>query len=208
MPFIHLRESPLYGWNRVAKRVFDFVFSLARPGPCSGPCCSPSPPRCKLTSRGPVLYRQERMGLDGQRFRMLKLRTMRVDAERETGPGVGRARRRAADPHRRLPPALQPRRAAAVRQRAARGDERGGPAAGAAGLRRAVPADRARLHAAPQGQVGHHRLGAGATGCAATPRSRSASSTTSSTSSAGRSGSTSRSSRMTVVRVLFDRNAY
>ncbi len=40
----------------------------------------------KLTSRGPVLYRQERMGLDGQRFRMLKLRTMRVDAEAGTGP--------------------------------------------------------------------------------------------------------------------------
>jgi len=40
----------------------------------------------KLTSRGPVLYRQERMGLDGQRFRMLKFRTMRADAEAQTGP--------------------------------------------------------------------------------------------------------------------------
>jgi len=40
----------------------------------------------KLTSRGPVLYGQERMGLDGQRFRMMKLRTMGMDAERETGP--------------------------------------------------------------------------------------------------------------------------
>jgi len=40
----------------------------------------------KLVSSGPVLYRQERMGLDGQRFQMLKFRTMRVDAERETGP--------------------------------------------------------------------------------------------------------------------------
>ena len=29
------------------------------------------------------------MGLDGQRFRMLKFRTMRVDAEAGTGPGVG-----------------------------------------------------------------------------------------------------------------------
>jgi exopolysaccharide biosynthesis polyprenyl glycosylphosphotransferase len=34
----------------------------------------------------PVLYRQERMGLDGRRFHMLKFRTMRVDAEAETGP--------------------------------------------------------------------------------------------------------------------------
>ena len=40
----------------------------------------------KLTSPGPVLYRQERMGVDGRRFRMLKFRTMRVDAEAQTGP--------------------------------------------------------------------------------------------------------------------------
>jgi exopolysaccharide biosynthesis polyprenyl glycosylphosphotransferase len=40
----------------------------------------------KLTSPGPIFYRQERMGLDGQRFGMLKFRTMRIDAEAETGP--------------------------------------------------------------------------------------------------------------------------
>jgi exopolysaccharide biosynthesis polyprenyl glycosylphosphotransferase len=39
----------------------------------------------KLTSRGPVLYRQERVGLDGKAFAMLKFRTMRADAE-EQGP--------------------------------------------------------------------------------------------------------------------------
>src|SRR5207245_11670863 len=39
----------------------------------------------KLTSTGPVLYRQERMGVDGRRFHMLKFRTMRVDAEARTG---------------------------------------------------------------------------------------------------------------------------
>jgi exopolysaccharide production protein ExoY len=35
----------------------------------------------KLTSRGPVLFLQERVGLDGQGFRMYKFRTMRYDAE-------------------------------------------------------------------------------------------------------------------------------
>jgi Undecaprenyl-phosphate glucose phosphotransferase len=40
----------------------------------------------KLTSRGPVFYRQERMGLDGRRFRMIKFRTMVRDAEAESGP--------------------------------------------------------------------------------------------------------------------------
>jgi lipopolysaccharide/colanic/teichoic acid biosynthesis glycosyltransferase len=35
----------------------------------------------KADSRGPVLYRQERLGLNGRRFIMLKMRTMRTDAE-------------------------------------------------------------------------------------------------------------------------------
>ena len=40
----------------------------------------------KLTSSGPILYRQDRIGMDGHRFQMLKFRTMRVGAEKETGP--------------------------------------------------------------------------------------------------------------------------
>src|SRR5690606_5625571 len=39
----------------------------------------------KLTSKGPVLYSQERMGLDGKTFKMLKFRSMRTDAEAQTG---------------------------------------------------------------------------------------------------------------------------
>jgi lipopolysaccharide/colanic/teichoic acid biosynthesis glycosyltransferase len=37
----------------------------------------------KLTDRGPVLYRQERVGLDGEPFQLLKLRTMVVGAEQQ-----------------------------------------------------------------------------------------------------------------------------
>jgi lipopolysaccharide/colanic/teichoic acid biosynthesis glycosyltransferase len=40
----------------------------------------------KLDSAGPVFFTQERMGLDGKRFMMLKFRSMRTDAEKETGP--------------------------------------------------------------------------------------------------------------------------
>ena len=40
----------------------------------------------RMTSRGPVLYRQMRIGLNGRPFVILKFRTMRVDAEERTGP--------------------------------------------------------------------------------------------------------------------------
>ena len=39
-----------------------------------------------LNDRGPILYTQERLSKDGQRFRIIKFRTMVQDAEKETGP--------------------------------------------------------------------------------------------------------------------------
>ena len=40
----------------------------------------------RCTSNGPVLYHQRRVGLHGQVFTVHKFRTMKVDAERQTGP--------------------------------------------------------------------------------------------------------------------------
>jgi Undecaprenyl-phosphate glucose phosphotransferase len=85
LPVIHLRESPLYGWNRVLKRVFDVVAGAAALA-LTLPLMAGIAVLIKLLSPGPVLYRQERMGLDGRRFRMLKFRTMHVDAEAHSGP--------------------------------------------------------------------------------------------------------------------------
>jgi Undecaprenyl-phosphate glucose phosphotransferase len=85
MPFIHLRESPLYGWSSVAKRIFDFVFSLVVLA-VLWPVLLLLAAAVRFTSPGPVFYRQERMGLDGRRFHMLKFRTMQADAEKRTGP--------------------------------------------------------------------------------------------------------------------------
>jgi len=85
LPIIHLRESPLYGWNRLLKRVFDIVVGAAALVVLS-PIMLAIAAGIKLTSRGPVLYRQERMGLDGRRFSMLKFRSMVPDAEAATGP--------------------------------------------------------------------------------------------------------------------------
>lgn len=50
----------------------------------------------RVTSRGPVIFRQERIGLDGRPFTVLKLRTMRVGAEAEKA--LLRRRHRAAGP--------------------------------------------------------------------------------------------------------------
>ncbi|MHC5040150.1 MAG: undecaprenyl-phosphate glucose phosphotransferase [Planctomycetota bacterium] len=84
LPVHSLRESPLYGWNRVVKRFVDILFS--------GTFLLVFSPiyfflalGVKLSSPGPVFYKQERMGLDGKVFPMLKFRSMRVDAEKETG---------------------------------------------------------------------------------------------------------------------------
>jgi Undecaprenyl-phosphate glucose phosphotransferase len=85
LPFIHLRESPLYGWNRVLKRAFDLGVGMVALS-MAMPLMLVIALAVKLSSQGPVLYRQERMGLDGGRFHMLKFRTMRLDAEAETGP--------------------------------------------------------------------------------------------------------------------------
>lgn len=84
IPILNLQNSPLYGWNMLLKRTADIVFSLLAIVVLS-PLFILIPVILKLTSRGPVLYRQERMGIGGDTFDILKFRSMRVDAESETG---------------------------------------------------------------------------------------------------------------------------
>ncbi|MEW5742814.1 MAG: undecaprenyl-phosphate glucose phosphotransferase [Myxococcota bacterium] len=84
LPIISLQGAPLEGWNLIAKRAFDVIFSgLALL--LLSPLFLALALLVKLTSRGPVFYAQERMGMDGRLFRMLKFRTMKVDAEKD-GP--------------------------------------------------------------------------------------------------------------------------
>ncbi len=70
-------ESPYYF---VAKRAFDISFSLAAVV-LTSPFMLLIACMVKLTSEGPVLFRQQRVGLNGERFWMYKFRTMRL-AER------------------------------------------------------------------------------------------------------------------------------
>jgi len=80
LPIVSLQGGPLEGWNLVAKRVFDSLFSAAALILVS-PILLVVALLVKLTSKGPVLYKQERMGMDGAVFPILKFRTMRTDAE-------------------------------------------------------------------------------------------------------------------------------
>ena len=84
LPVIGLRESPHFGLNLVFKRVMDVALSAAGLV-LLAPLFALIAAAIKLTSRGPVFYRQERCSLNGSRFPMLKFRSLRVDAEAQTG---------------------------------------------------------------------------------------------------------------------------
>ncbi len=85
LPMITLQGSPLYGWNLLLKRVVDVCGSLLALMVTS-PMMLCAAILIKLTSPGPVFYRQVRGGLDGHCFTIFKFRTMRVNAEEASGP--------------------------------------------------------------------------------------------------------------------------
>jgi len=87
-PVVLVTETPEQGWNGVLKRGFDLVVSAVGLVLLS-PVLALLALWVKLDSPGPVLYAQDRVGVNGKRFRMLKFRTMRVDAEAD-GPGWSR----------------------------------------------------------------------------------------------------------------------
>ena len=84
-PVINLSQVPLQGWSSLAKRAMDIAIA--------GAGLIALMPFFPIVAwliwredRGPLFYKQERMGLDGQSFMILKFRSMRVDAESTTGP--------------------------------------------------------------------------------------------------------------------------
>ena len=85
VPVININDVPLQGFNAVVKRAIDIAISAASLIVLTVPLALVAA-LVKLTSRGPVFYRQERMGLDGKSFSIVKFRSMFDDAERQTGP--------------------------------------------------------------------------------------------------------------------------
>ncbi|MFL5307695.1 MAG: undecaprenyl-phosphate glucose phosphotransferase, partial [Polyangia bacterium] len=84
LPIVKLNGSPMRGWGALFKRLTDMALSTVALLLLS-PVFLIVAAAVKITSRGPIFYAQERMGLDGGRFRMYKFRSMRVDAESTTG---------------------------------------------------------------------------------------------------------------------------
>lgn len=85
IPFLKLKEVPLTIWGRILKRLFDVVVS-AMLSIALLPFWLVIAAVIKLTSSGPVFFRQERIGLDSKPFLMYKFRSMGADAEHQTGP--------------------------------------------------------------------------------------------------------------------------
>lgn len=95
LPIIHVIDEAPVEFATVLKRAFDIVMSILILVLAS-PLLLLIAIGVKLSSPGPVLYRQDRMGLNGATFEMLKFRSMPVDAEKESGavwakPGESRA---------------------------------------------------------------------------------------------------------------------
>ena len=95
LPVIHLLDEAAFDMRQVLKRALDVAFSAVALIGLS-PLLLAISVAVKMSSPGPVFYRQERMGLNGRTFGMLKFRSMPTDAEARTGavwskPGESRA---------------------------------------------------------------------------------------------------------------------
>ena len=85
VPIININDIPLQGLRGIIKRAVDLTVSLAALAVLAVPFALIAA-AIRLTSPGPIFYRQERMGLDRRPFMVLKFRSMYEDAEADTGP--------------------------------------------------------------------------------------------------------------------------
>lgn len=81
-PLLHVEKPQYEETNRFQKRAFDFCFALAAIV-VTFPVMLVCAVAIRLTSKGPVFYRAERIGLDGKPFTMLKFRTMVDGADQQ-----------------------------------------------------------------------------------------------------------------------------
>jgi len=85
VPIVNLTDVPLQGLNSALKRLIDLTLSGAALLVLALPCAIIAA-LIRMTSPGPIFYRQERMGLYGKAFTVTKFRSMSIGAEEDTGP--------------------------------------------------------------------------------------------------------------------------
>lgn len=84
IPFLKIKSIPMNVWNSIIKRLFDMIFASAFLL-VSSPLLILIAVIIKLTSKGKVFYKQERVSLEGRKFLMIKFRSMVEGAESNTG---------------------------------------------------------------------------------------------------------------------------
>ena len=84
-PLINISSQLMPEWEKKIKRLMDILISILILI-CSLPIIIVTSIAIKLESKGPIFYRQERSGLNGKIFKMIKFRSMRSDAEKLSGP--------------------------------------------------------------------------------------------------------------------------
>ena len=85
LPFIEISPEPMLFWEKVSKRLLDMFVSilvLILTLPFLGVIAM----MIKMDSKGPIIYKQKRVGRKGKEFIMFKFRTMYSDSESKTGP--------------------------------------------------------------------------------------------------------------------------
>ncbi len=85
LPLIEVMPDPMPTWERFMKRAMDVVIS-AVVLVLASPVFVLVAVAVRLSSSGPALFRQARVGLHGREFTIFKFRTMYEDAEKRTGP--------------------------------------------------------------------------------------------------------------------------
>ncbi|MGB7361804.1 MAG: sugar transferase [Rhodococcus sp. (in: high G+C Gram-positive bacteria)] len=81
LPLLHVEKPRYQGATRFVKTTFDMCFAALALLAIS-PVLLAVALAVKIDTRGPIFYRSERMGLDGNPFQMIKFRTMIVDADK------------------------------------------------------------------------------------------------------------------------------
>jgi len=85
MPLIDIMPQLMPEWEKKLKRSFDIIISLIILT-ITFPVCLITAIAIKIDSKGPVFFKQERCGLNGNTFTMIKFRSMFRDAEKMSGP--------------------------------------------------------------------------------------------------------------------------